>query len=93
MSPEQPFPRMELHGPLHGSQACLEFNSFHRGLGQICPREGIFRAVPSQNGDNFRTSPPTHSLNNSALGSVSVIERRLEGKIEIDIYKQLEMGD
>ena len=28
-SPKQPLPRIGLHDPLHGPQACLEFNSFH----------------------------------------------------------------
>ena len=27
--------------PLHGWQACLEFNSFHQGVGQISPRERL----------------------------------------------------
>ena len=56
-SPKQPLPGIGLHDPLHGRQACPEFNSFHQGVGQISPREGFFRAVPSQNEDKFVTSP------------------------------------
>ena len=35
---KHPFPGIGLHVPLHGRQACPESNSFHRGVGQICPR-------------------------------------------------------
>ena len=31
-------PGIGLHDPLHGWQASPELNSFHRGVGQICPR-------------------------------------------------------
>ena len=46
-SSKQPLPGIGLHDPLHGRLACPEFTSFHQGVGQICPREGLFRAVPS----------------------------------------------
>ena len=57
-SPKQPLPGMRLHDPLHGRQACPEFIAFDKGVGQICPGRGYFRAVPSQNGDKYVTSPP-----------------------------------
>ena len=57
-SPKQPLPGMRLHDPLHGRQACPEFIAFEKGVGQICPGRGYFRAVPSQNGDKYVTSPP-----------------------------------
>ena len=34
-----------------------------RGLFKYDPGRGYFRAVPSQNGDKYVTSPPPHSLN------------------------------
>ena len=40
-SPKQPLPGLGLHDPLHGRQACTEFISFHQGVGQIYPREGL----------------------------------------------------
>ena len=46
-SSKQPLPGIGLHDPLHGRLACPEFTSFHQRVGQICPREGLFRAVPS----------------------------------------------
>ena len=33
-----PLPEIGLDDPLHGRQACPEFNSFHEGVGQISPR-------------------------------------------------------
>ena len=45
-SPKQPLPRIGLHDLLYGRQACPEFNSFHHGVGQICPREGLFSCRP-----------------------------------------------
>ena len=57
-SPKQALPGIGLHSPLHGRQACPEFNSFYQGVGQICPREGLLCAVSSENGDKFVTSPP-----------------------------------
>ena len=44
-SPKQPLPGMrlhDLHDPLHGRQACREFIAFDQGVGQICPRKGLF---------------------------------------------------
>ena len=40
-------------------------NSSHltRGLVKSVPGRGYFRAVPSQNGDKYVTSPPPQSLN------------------------------
>ena len=31
-----------LHYHLHGGQAWYELNSFHKGVGQMCPRQGMF---------------------------------------------------
>ena len=40
-APKQPLPGIGLHDPLHGRQACPEFNSFYQGVGQISPPEGL----------------------------------------------------
>ena len=56
-SPKQPLTEIGLQDYLHGWQACPEFNSFHQGVGQISPREGLFSCRPPQNGDKFATSP------------------------------------
>ena len=61
MPPEQHLPRIRLHDPLHDWQACPESNSFHQGFGLICPREGGFCVVLSQNGKKMQYLPP-HSL-------------------------------
>ena len=45
-STKQSLPGIGLHDPLHGRQACPEFTSFHQGVGQICPREGLFSCRP-----------------------------------------------
>ena len=37
-SSKQLLPGIGLHDPLHGRQACPEFNSFHQRVGQKCPR-------------------------------------------------------
>ena len=46
-------------------------NSSHltRGLVKYVPGRGYFRAISSQNGDKFVTSPPPQSLNGSGGGS------------------------
>ena len=49
---------MRLHDTLHGRQACPKFIAFDQGVGPICPRQGLFPDVPSQNGDKYITSPP-----------------------------------
>ena len=41
-SSKQPLPEIGLHDPLRGRQACPKFSSFHEGVGQISPREGLF---------------------------------------------------
>ena len=46
MAPKQPLPGIGLHDPLHGRQACPEFNSFHQGVGQISPPEDFFLCRP-----------------------------------------------
>ena len=62
-------PGIGLHAPLKGRQAQPQFISLHHGVGQMCPSTGFFRAVPSQNGEKFATSPapPRHSLNDSIV--------------------------
>ena len=45
-SPKQPLPGKGLHDPLNGRHACPKFNSFHRGVGQTSPREGVFSCRP-----------------------------------------------
>ena len=45
-SSKQPLPGIGLHDPLHDRQAYPEFASFHQGVGQICPREGLFSCRP-----------------------------------------------
>ena len=45
-SPKQSLPEIGLHDPLHGRQACPEFNSFHQGVGQSIPWEGLFSCHP-----------------------------------------------
>ena len=57
-SPKESLWGVGLNDPLHGRQACPEINSFRQGVGQICPRDGQFSRIPSQNGDKFVTSPP-----------------------------------
>ena len=56
-SPKQSLPGIGLHDPLHGREACPEFNSFYQGVGQMCHGRGYFRAVPCQSGDKFVISP------------------------------------
>ena len=66
-SPKQPLPRIGLHDLLYGRQACPEFNSFHQGVGQICPREGLFSCRPlSKRGQICDIPDPPKSLNNSS---------------------------
>ena len=57
-SPIQPLPRIGLHDPLHGRQACLESNLFHQGVVKYVPGRDYFRAVSSQDGEKFVISPP-----------------------------------
>ena len=47
-SPKQPLPGIGLHDPLHGRQACPGLKSFYQGVGQICPRVGLFSCRPLQ---------------------------------------------
>ena len=49
---------MRLHDPLHGRQAAPNSSHLTRGLVKSVPGRGYFRAVPSQNGDKYVTSPP-----------------------------------
>ena len=47
---------------------------FTRGLDPYVPGRGYFRAVPSQNGDKFVTSPPPQLLNGSFSENAEVKE-------------------
>ena len=60
-SPKRPFPGMGLHDPLHGRQACPKFIAFDQGVGQICPRSGLFscRSLPKR-GQICYTPPPPY---------------------------------
>ena len=59
-SPKQTLPGIGLHDPLHGRQACPEFNSFYQGVGQICPREGLFLCRPlPKRGNNCDIPAPS----------------------------------
>ena len=55
-SPKQLLLGIGIHDPLHGRQACPDFNSLYQGVGQISPRGGLFSCRPlskrGQNGDN-----------------------------------------
>ena len=66
-SPKQPLPGIGLHDPLHGRQACPEFIVFDQGVGQICPRSGLFscRFLPKQGQNCYIPAPPPQSLNGS----------------------------
>ena len=60
MAPKQPLPGTGLHDPLHGRHVCPEFNSFHQGVGQINPPEGLFscRPLPKRGQVCYIPSPP-----------------------------------
>ena len=49
-STKQPLPLIGLRDPQHGRQACPKSTSFHQGVDQICPREGLFscRSLPKR---------------------------------------------
>ena len=65
-SPKQPLPGIGLHDPLHGREACPEFNSFNQRVGQIYSREGLFsyRLFPKRGRVCYIPAPP-QSLNDS----------------------------
>ena len=60
---KQPLPGIGLHDPLHGREACPEFNSFNQGVGQISPREGRFsgRSLPKRGQICDIPAPPNRS--------------------------------
>ena len=70
MARKQPLLGIGLHYHLHGRQACPEFNSFHQGVGQISPPEGLFSCRPhSKRGQIcYIPAPPPQSLNDSVPG-------------------------
>ena len=70
MAPKQPLPGIGLHDPLYGRQACPESNSFHRGVGQIRPPEGLFscRPLPKRGQNCYIPAPPP--LNDAAAGTI-----------------------
>ena len=59
-APKQPLPGIGLHDPLHGRQACSEFNPFHQVVGQISPPEGLLlcRPLPQRGQICYIPSPP-----------------------------------
>ena len=68
-SPKQALPGIGLHDdPLHGQEACPEFDSFHQGVGQISSRKGLFscRSLPKR-GQNCDIPDPPQSLNACCL--------------------------
>ena len=71
-SSKHPLPGIGLNDPLHGRQACPEFNSFHQGVGQVSPREGLFscRSVPKR-GQICYIPALSQSLNDSAAPCVT----------------------
>ena len=73
-SPKQPLPGTGLHDLPHGRQACSKFISFHEGVGQISPREGLLSCRPlPKRGQicDIPALPPRQSLNDSVI-NVSV---------------------
>ena len=70
-SSKQPLPGIGLHDLLHGRQACSESNSFHQGVGHICPRQGLFSCRSlSKRGQICYIPSPSQSLNGSILNRV-----------------------
>ena len=73
-----------LHDYLHGRQACPAFNSFHLGVGQICPRDGLFSCRPLQKRGQIcdipspplPPPPPLRSLNDFNAAAVIAPVRR-----------------
>ena len=68
-SSKQPLPGMRLHDPLHGRQACPKFIASDQGVGQICPREGLFlcRSLSKQGQICYIPPPLSQSLNLSSI--------------------------
>ena len=80
MAPKQPLPEIGLHDPLHGRLACPEFNSFHQGVYQISPREGLFKCRPlPKRGQMCDITIPPQSLNDSPVGTIFVPSRLKTG--------------
>ena len=85
-SPKRPLPGMRLHDPLHGRQACPKFIAFDQGVGQICPRSGLFscRSLPKR-GQICYTPPPPLSLNLSTPKHRCT--RRYSVRIRTSVFK------
>ena len=65
-----PFPGIGLHDLLHCRQACPESNSFHQGVGQMSPREGLFSCRSLSKRGQFCDIPaPPQSFNYSSAGT------------------------
>ena len=60
-SPKQPLPGIGLRHPHMVGKLGPNSTHFIRGLVKYILCRGSFRAVPSQNGDKFVTSPPPHN--------------------------------
>ena len=62
-SPKQPLPRKDYMIPYMIGKLALNSTHFTRRFGKYVPGRDYFRAVPSQNGDKFATTPhppPNH---------------------------------
>ena len=66
-SPKQLLSGIGVRDHLRGRQACPEFDSFHQGLGQICPGGAIFVPFPPKTGTNLRHPRPSQMLNDSLV--------------------------
>ena len=75
MSPKQPLPGIGLRHPHMVGKLAPNSTHFTKGLVNYIPGRRSFRAVPSQNGDKFVSSPPPpQSLNRSSVRTVRVRE-------------------
>ena len=62
-SPKHLLPGIGRYDPLHGRQACPEFIAFDQGVGQICPRLGLFSCsfLPKRGENYYIPSRPNRS--------------------------------
>ena len=70
-SPKHPLPGIGLHDPLHDRQACPEFIAFDQGVGEICPRLGLFscRSLPKRGQICYIPAPPQSSNGSGSVGN------------------------
>ena len=69
-SPKQLLPGIGLHDLLHGRQACPDFTSFHQGISQISPREGLFSCHPLPKRGQICDIPARPQSLNDSVGLV-----------------------